>query len=792
MKSVYFLKYNNYANRILKIGTQMSDYLGADSENLLQKIENTTLWNPQDGITTEMVTAVPKTENLDDFALAEPDYVIVADEYNNIDSRWFVIECRRLQRGQYNCTLKRDVFAEAWQDLVNADCHIDRAILLNEDPLIFNPEPITVNEILHAEYPIKDATGVPWIVFYAADKPSAITNYDPVKHTFDVQTDNIVTWEAAREFNFLPNDLKSIQIQVPGYTGFKSWKLNLLPNGMSGVTASHVTDPVGTMGVPQITDPSAINNAGAISAFKSQFTLSSATDAAEIVSLDGKVLYDNVNDKYYRIAVTLSAVSQVQQALGIAGSATYLWAQTMLNTCVSYLGANTVLPHQLETFYQYQSTSITLTEIAFVSAVDIKVPTNSVKPSDAPYYMWCMPYGKISMEVTDGTTKTVTADPVLNLSIASEIANKNSSDNTFDVQILPFCPLPDEFIDPDDGSIVVDDTTITDFGTITQHTDSSVVKGFIFACPKCSFTRFIEAEFYPYYPSYKMSDICNKVRMYAPNYSSSFEFSPARNNGINGFNIRCTYMPIQPYIRVAPLWSGLYGNEMFDKDPRGLICSGNYSIARLNDPWVQYQEQNKNFEAIFNREIEHMDVQRKYERAGQIAGALAGTVTGAAAGAAAGTFIPGVGTIAGGIVGGIGSAVTGAADVAHAEKLFQESKSYATDLHYLQLGNVQAMPRSLSKTTAFNVDNRYFPILAYYLPTEKEADLVDQYINIHSMNVDAEGKPIDYIYNRYKRQGDTFTDRGFISGSIIRIETPYDTHFVDELNKEFQKGVYLR
>lgn len=785
MKKIYFLKYNNYANRKLRIGNSLTDYLGADLSNYIQTIPNCTLWNPNDGITT-----VIKTPTSTDFSV-EPDYLIAVDEYNNIDSRWFVIENIRLQSGQYKCILRRDVFAEAWQDLIEADCHIDRAILVNEDPLIFNPEPITVNQILHSEYPIKDKTRVPWIVFYSATKPSAITNYDPVKHTFDVQTDNIVTWEATREFNFLPNDLRSIQIQVPGYSGFNSWYLNLLPNGMSGVTASHVSDPVGTTGVPQITNPAAINNAGAISAFRSQFTLSSAADASEIVSLDGKVLYDNVNEKYYRIAVTLSDVSQVQQALGIAGSETYLWAKNMIDTCVTGLGSESVLPSQIETFYQYQSTIITLTEIVAETAVDIKVPTNSVKPSDAPYYMWCMPYGKIDMEVKDGTTKTVTADPVLNLSIASEIANKNSSDNTFDVQILPYCPLPDEFIDPYNGSIVVDDTTITDFGTITQHTDSSVVKGFIFACPKCSFTRFIEAGFYPYYPSYKVSDICNKVRLYAPNYSSSFEFSPARNNGINGFNIRCTYMPIQPYIRVAPLWSGLYGNEMFDKDPRGLICSGNYSIARLNDPWVAYQEQNKNLEAIFNREIQHMDVQRKYERAGQIAGAVAGTFSGVAGGAVAGS-LAGPGAILGGVIGGVGSAIGGAADVAHAEKLFQESKSYATDLHYLQLGNVQAMPRALSKTTAFNVDNRYFPILAFYLPTEKEADLVDQYINIHSMNVDAEGKPIDYIYNRYKRQGATFTDRGFISGSIIRIETTFDTHFIDELNAEFQKGVYLR
>ena len=530
----------------------------------------------------------------------------------------------------------------------------------------------------------------------------------------------------------------------------------------------------------------------------SQFTLSSLSTAEEYLSLDGKILYDNVNDKYYRISTSTSALSAVQSALGVASSDTFEWAKDTIHDCTN-LGNITVVPGNIITQYRYSKVQITLTEITFTSAVDFKVPTNSIRPSDAPYFMWCMPYGKINMQVKEsGTTYDITADPELNLSIASYLANQNTSDSTFDVQILPYCPLPGEYI-KNGGIYINEDTEITDIHTIVQHTDNTNILGFIFACPTCSFTKTIKRTFYHYFPSKKLSDICNKARLYSPNYSSSFEFSPARNDGISGFNVRCTYMPVNPYIRVAPIWGGIYtsvrsgpdGVPIFDKDPRGLICSGNYSIARLNDPWVAYQEQNKNLEAIFNREIEHMDVQRKYERAGQIAGAVAGTFSGIAGGAVAGS-LAGPGAIAGAVIGGIGSAVGGAADVAHSEKLFQESKSYATDMHFLQLGNVQAMPRSLAKTTAFNVDNRYFPILTYYLPTDREIAIVDQYINLHSMNVDADGKPIDYIYNRYGKNNSDFTDRGYISGSIIRIDTIHDTHFVDELNAEFQKGVYLR
>ena len=785
MKKIYFLKYNNYANRKLKIGNSLTDYLGADLSDYIQTIPNCTLWNPNDGITT-----VINTPTSTDFSV-EPDYLIAVDEYNNIDSRWFVIETRRLQSGQYRCILRRDVFAEAWQDLIEADCHIDRAILLNEDPLIFNPEPITVNQILTSERLLKDKTGVPWIVFYSALPISPVTNYNPYKNYYDLKTNDIVQWESDNEFNFLPDDLQSIQIQLnwKKSNNVSGW-LPLIPNGgQFGEPA--IGTPLDVFSTPFITNPSAIDYEEAIAAFENQFTLKRASDAAEILALDGKILYNELTNKYYSISATASAQSSVQNALGVGSSDTFEWAEDTIQHYTN-IGNTTIVPGNIVTQYVYQSVQITLTEISQPTAIDFQVPSNSIKPSDAPYYMWCMPYGKILMTVTDGTTWAVRADPELNYSIATEIANKNSSDNTFDVQILPFCPLPDELIDQDTGNIVVDDTSITDHSTITLHSDSSVIKGFIFACPKCSFTRQIKRDIYQKYAgSKKLSDICEKTRLYSPNYSSSFEFSMARNNGIKGFNVRCTYMPIQPYIRIAPIWSGLYGNEKFDKDPRGLICSGNYSIARLNDPWVAYQEQNKNLEAIFSREIEHMDVQRKYERAGQIAGAVAGTFSGIAGGAVAGS-LAGPGAIIGGVIGGVGSAIGGAADVAHAEKLFQESKSYATDLHYLQLGNVQAMPRSLAKTTAFNVDNRYFPIFATYLPTDKEVDLVDEYINVHSMNVDAEGKPKDYIYNRYMRQGHTPTDRGFISGSIIRIETTFDTHFIDELNAEFQKGVYLR
>ena len=75
----------------------------------------------------------------------------------------------------------------------------------------------------------------------------------------------------------------------------------------------------------------------------------------------------------------------------------------------------------------------------------------------------------------------------------------------------------------------------------------------------------------------------NETKMYrlcSPNWASSFEFSPIKNNGVSYFNIYCTFKPYQPYIRIAPGFRNLYGADY--NDARGLILGGDYSIDRAD------------------------------------------------------------------------------------------------------------------------------------------------------------------------------------------------------------------
>ena len=90
-----------------------------------------------------------------------------------------------------------------------------------------------------------------------------------------------------------------------------------------------------------------------------------------------------------------------------------------------------------------------------------------------------------------------------------------------------------------------------------------------------------------------------------------FEFSIAKNKGITKFNVDYTYKPYQPYIHINPDFKGLYGTDW--DDSRGLILGGDFSVQATDSAWVNYVNNNKNYQAIFNREIDHLDVNQQIE-----------------------------------------------------------------------------------------------------------------------------------------------------------------------------------
>lgn len=101
-----------------------------------------------------------------------------------------------------------------------------------------------------------------------------------------------------------------------------------------------------------------------------------------------------------------------------------------------------------------------------------------------------------------------------------------------------------------------------------------------------------------------------------------------------------------------------------------------------------------------------------------------------------------------------------------------------------QLGNIQAMPYSLTKTSALTYNNKLYPIIEKYECTEKERNILKNKLVYDGMTIMAIGQISEYI--------PTTADLGMVRGKMIRIENLSDDfHIADAIYQEIQKGVYL-
>ena len=272
------------------------------------------------------------------------------------------------------------------------------------------------------------------------------------------------------------------------------------------------------------------------------------------------------------------------------------------------------------------------------------------------------------------------------------------------------------------------------------------------------------------------------VRLVSPNYSSFFDINVQYNKGINYFNIDCFYKPYQPYIHVNPDFNGLYGKD-FD-DVRGLICGGDFSIALTNDAWSTYQLNNKNYQAIFDRNMQSLELNNNVQKINDVASSIAGRFQGAAGGAMAGAVIGGgpLGAVIGGAIGTVASAIGGAADVQNNEILRNEAMSNQRDQFGYQLKNIQALPQGLMKTSSLNNNNKLYPFLEHYTSTAEEKHALENKITYNGMTIMRIGTPSEFS------QEDGMT---YVKGRLIRTTIQDDNHLISDINAELNQGVYL-
>ena len=127
----------------------------------------------------------------------------------------------------------------------------------------------------------------------------------------------------------------------------------------------------------------------------------------------------------------------------------------------------------------------------------------------------------------------------------------------------------------------------------------------------------------------------------------------------------------------------------------------------------------------------------------------------------------------------------GALDVENLKKLQSEARGFATDMYNYNLQNIQAIPTSITKTTALTYNTRVWPFIEYYTCTDTEKQALRDKIKYNGMTVMAIGKLSDYV--------DFTTDeKQFIIGEVIRLpDLQEDSHTANEIYNEIRKGVYI-
>lgn len=92
--------------------------------------------------------------------------------------------------------MHRDVIADEYSNVMDADMVIESAIVPDTNPLIYNAEPIMVNQIKVDEKKIKDKSNCAWLVGYF-DKKKPLTVNLSKSHDFEDYIEMpFLTWQS--------------------------------------------------------------------------------------------------------------------------------------------------------------------------------------------------------------------------------------------------------------------------------------------------------------------------------------------------------------------------------------------------------------------------------------------------------------------------------------------------------------------------------------------------------------------------------------------------------------------
>lgn len=870
-KLLILYNYNKYYNRIVKKLATFADYQALTTSTPPQYrglIRENMNFDYQDGVHARHVINI--SNNDPGFAKVEsPDYCVLEESYKEGNttvtklSRWFILESVRIRGNQYELSMRRDLLADYYENVLTAPVFIEKGWLVDSnDSAIFNYENMTFNQIkkheLKLDFTPYSGNKGGWIVGYIAKEetptdlgpasgqaelPTGIPDFDDLPERLQNSLNSGIGIYYDNEkyylvFNsclasgtnitsdphvFVVEDIYDTQPAV--YVTGAKWNIKLNGHPPYNESTSYPklffdyfnNDIANMADYIQTQYQSSYNSLQLLNVFNDLYAVErpNAFDF-DFSSYNGTYYRDAGTGKYYKIKIEPRETSSIYDRMYIKK---YTLSQLKAGTDACSRLANTFISQYLingrsviENPDANQSKivvgfgrdevvyDVTAEEVGFAE-VTATIPAGRNKLLDAPYDMFCIPLGIVSVRqalvnIFDTTLYSA-------LAISRAIALKGTSSRIYDIQVLPYCPFRE----------AIDSQGRIDITSLTVNKDYSFVKNSIsdenvniILYPKRSKGTFdLEIPNDTIYESncVSINNSLNKkvasqtkiVRFVSPNFASMFEMNVQKNNGIRLLNVDYFYKPYSPYLHVAPYFSGLYGEDF--NDPKGLICSGDFSMATASSKWEEFQIQNKNYQEQFNRQIENLDINNSIaysyaEEAGNIskwATGIQGAITGMAAGALAGSAATPVGAIigavAGGVAGGVSSGIVSKqglkVDLKYMTQSQQEARSYAVDMYSYNLGNIRALPHTLTKVSAFTENNKIFPFIEFYDCTDEERTALTNKLLYNGMTVGRIGHIEDYIYGGYH----------YVQGQLIRLEgIDEENHVIAEIANEIKQGAY--
>ena len=776
-------------------------------------------------------------------------------------SRWFILQCTKIRGNQWEISLRRDLIADNYEAILSAPTFIERGIPSNlSDPAIFNRESFTYNQIKQKELKLdfnkRSGKGGGWIVGYLAreDGNGNITHIDNAQGHAEIPEGTYQWADLSAELRglitngsgyypanyflhlmaYVNNRATGIDYQIMQFTTFSDYSqsgdiIESENNSYLCVSAnakpyvyfkkyqgrawysSEVRAKIKTAYTSY-----AQTLEQKIDDYYSSLTLSNRISSLSTILSYNDTVYEK-DGKLYKIKITKSNSVNYE---GIAFTPAQLRAGS---------GGNPALAVALNNFYNnglFNSVNILadndnpsvdcvsagIQEDVYIFSVEeaeydvikASIPNTRNENLEAPYDIFCIPIGAVSVKSSGSTILTNVANTAI--AIARGIAVKGTATLVYDIQILPYCPF-DEILNSDGDIDITGFASGKDFSYITKTENGVDTEVGIILYPKSCRGTFdlsipSNSDVYNDCLEETVSVIEKKIksetrlcRFVSPNFASIFEINVQKNKGIVNLNVDYFYKPYSPYIHVAPYFNGLYGQDF--NDPKGLICSGDFSIATASSKWEEYQIANKNYELIFNRQLQNLDVNNSIAmdqlkitgRLGVVTSAIqgvaAGAVTGATAGSMAGPWGTVIGAVGGAAVGGVTSGIAsswGASkDIEFLAKSQQEARSYMVDMYTYQLGNIQALPNTLTKVSTFTENNKIFPFIEFYDCTDEEKQALRDKIKYNGMTIMRIGRIRDFI-------GET---SNYVQGQLIRLTgINEDSYVVSETANEIKQGAY--